>query len=58
MNANDDIAEIFGKFHVDKGQATIESDRIRILQDIDKSIGSQKMTETVKKALLAAVLLT
>lgn len=43
-------------FHVDKAQATLEKDRLMIMNDIEKSIGSQQMSMTVKNALLESSL--
>lgn len=50
------VGDIFLKFHVDKAQATVDSDRVAILKDINQGIGAQQMTEMIKKTMLASSL--
>ncbi len=44
------LADIEHSFHI---ELTIDSDRITILEDISKSIGTEEMSKIVKKALLS-----
>ncbi len=46
------IGEIWRNFRVDKAQATVESDRVKILDDIAKSKTLQVMTSTVQWELM------
>jgi len=52
MNPEDDILEVYQHFHMDKAKASFESDRIMILNSIEKKTGLQQMTITIKQSLL------
>src|SRR5947209_3260616 len=49
-----EVASVYSKFHVEKAQAAVENDRIKILQDIRKTIGTQVMTMVIKTNMLSS----
>lgn len=46
--------DIFLKLNVAEAQATVESDRIKILNDIKASTGIEAMNQSIRKALVRA----